>query len=176
MYPDAYLLYLAHFHGDRDYFECHEILEAYWKAQPAHKRSAVWVGLIQIAVALYHQRRGNFAGAAKMMASAIRILQGCEEEVRKLGLHAARLIRLLTGKLEAIRQQLPYESFQLPIADPGLLELCRNLCAERGMVFGQASDLTNPQLIHKHTLRDRSEVIREREESLKRRQAGQADG
>ncbi|MEH7501602.1 DUF309 domain-containing protein, partial [Neobacillus drentensis] len=29
MYPTEYIQFLAHFHGDRDYFECHELLEDY---------------------------------------------------------------------------------------------------------------------------------------------------
>lgn len=33
MYPAEYLEYLVYFHADRDYFECHEILEEYWKEQ-----------------------------------------------------------------------------------------------------------------------------------------------
>ena len=31
MYSQAYIDYLVHFHGDRDYFECHELLEEHWK-------------------------------------------------------------------------------------------------------------------------------------------------
>ncbi|MFZ3196347.1 MAG: DUF309 domain-containing protein, partial [Bacillus mycoides] len=27
MYPTEYIQFLIHFHGDYDYFECHEILE-----------------------------------------------------------------------------------------------------------------------------------------------------
>ena len=31
VYPEAYIEYLMYFHGNRDYFECHEVLEEYWK-------------------------------------------------------------------------------------------------------------------------------------------------
>lgn len=31
MYPPEYIEFLYHFHCDRDYFECHEILEELWK-------------------------------------------------------------------------------------------------------------------------------------------------
>lgn len=34
MYPTEYIQFLIHFHGDYDYFECHEILEGYWKTKP----------------------------------------------------------------------------------------------------------------------------------------------
>ncbi len=57
MYAKAYIEYLAHFHGTRDYFECHEVLEEHWKAVDPKNRSSVWVLLIQIAVSMYHARQ-----------------------------------------------------------------------------------------------------------------------
>lgn len=35
LYPTAYIKYLFHFHTDRDYFECHELLEEHWKQYDA---------------------------------------------------------------------------------------------------------------------------------------------
>lgn len=169
MYPDAYIAFLGHFHGDRDYFECHERLEEYWKSLAKEKRSSLWVGLIQIAVALYHQRRGNFPGATKMMDSAIRILSKEQPALEAFGLDPQRLLIQLAERLHGIRQQLPYESMQLPLADPALINACQKWCKEHGMSFGRPSDLTDEALIHRHILRDRSEVIREREESLRQR-------
>ncbi len=75
MYPTEYIQFLIHFHGDYDYFECHEILEEYWKTKPRGNRDDYLVGLIQVAVSLYHQRRTNWNGATKMMKSAITILE-----------------------------------------------------------------------------------------------------
>ncbi|PAD68333.1 hypothetical protein CHH83_14265, partial [Bacillus sp. 7586-K] len=34
MYDQEYIDFLVHFHCDRDYFECHEILEEHWKKDP----------------------------------------------------------------------------------------------------------------------------------------------
>ena len=69
-YPKAYILYLVHFHGDRDYFECHEILEEHWKEMDPKDRMSHWVGLIQIAVAVYHERRENRQGAIRTLTKA----------------------------------------------------------------------------------------------------------
>lgn len=52
LYPKAYIDYLVYFHGLRDYFECHEVLEEHWKKDDKAERKKYWVGLIQIAVAL----------------------------------------------------------------------------------------------------------------------------
>lgn len=170
MYPRAYLDYLVHFHGDRDYFECHEVLEEYWKSLPLDQRSQVWVGLIQVAVALYHQRRNNFPGAVKMMQSAINLLSREQEEVSHLGLDAAKLIQLPSDRLNELRQSAPYTSLNLPIKDEGLLAVCRQECSQRGFIFGQTSNLSDEFLLHKHKLRDRTDVIEERLRQLQERE------
>lgn len=159
MYPQAYLDYLIYFHAHRDYFECHEVLEAYWKEEAQRKK--IWVGLIQIAVALYHQRRGNFAGAKKMMHRALEILEKEQNELERLGIHSQQLLKQLAGRLQDIEQERAYQSMTLPLKHD-LLQTCQQLCQEKRLTWGKVSDLNNEFLIHKHTLRDRSEVIAER--------------
>jgi predicted metal-dependent hydrolase len=171
MYPQAYLEYLIHFHGDRDYFECHEVLEEYWKSIPTEERSDVWVGLIQVAVAMYHQRRNNLAGAVKMMQSAIGLLEREQEAVKQLGLDVTELLRILSVRLEEMRKGVAYASLNLPITDPALAALCRQGCEQRGFSFGQPSSLNNEFLLHKHKLRDRTDVIEERTRQLQAKQA-----
>jgi uncharacterized protein len=50
-------------------FHAHEVLEAAWKAAPEGERE-LWRGLAQLAVGLTHARRGNAAGAARLLARA----------------------------------------------------------------------------------------------------------
>ncbi|MCL6586103.1 MAG: DUF309 domain-containing protein [Anoxybacillus sp.] len=165
MYPSAYLEYLYHFHTDRDYFECHELLEEHWKQDD---KKQVWVLLIQLAVALYHHRRGNTSGAKRMMQKASTLLEQEEEAVRQLGLDEKELARLLQQYIKQIDEGKPYESIMLPITDETLLEKCRSLCQQKGGVWGQKSDMTNDFLLHKHMLRDRSGVIAARAIKKKR--------
>lgn len=162
MFPKPYIEYLAHFHGSRDYFECHEILEEYWKEDPPGRRKQIWVGLIQVAVALYHQRRNNFGGAARMMQKAIRIIEREKRETGLLGLDPDSLLQILKEREIEILKQLPFADLDLPISDQHLLEECKNRCSRHGWSWKKSSDLANPGLIHRHTLRDRSEVIEER--------------
>jgi predicted metal-dependent hydrolase len=166
LYPSAYIEYLLHFHANRDYFECHEILEEHWKSD--HKKP-VWAGLIQIAVALYHHRRGNMKGAKRMMEKAIRLLETERLSLHQLGLDDAKLLPLLRGYLARIEQGRPYESIHLPIADEALLQTCLKLCGEKGLVWGSESDLRNEFLLHKHARRDRSDVIAAREQSKQKK-------
>ncbi|HWO98572.1 MAG TPA: DUF309 domain-containing protein [Bacillus sp. (in: firmicutes)] len=170
-YPAAYIDYLVHFHADRDYFECHEILEEHWKSELPEKRKAVWVGLIQIAVSLYHQRRENYNGAYRMMKSALRILHDEKEELQKLGLDYDSLTLSLHKRAEEIKHQTKYESLYLPITDSSLTTLCKQRSKEKGLTWWRSSDLTNTELVHRHKLRDRTSVIAERQESLDHKQS-----
>lgn len=169
MYPQAWINYLIEFHATRDYFECHEILEEHWKEEASKgERQVVWVGLIQVAVGLYHQRRSNYAGAFKMLSSASRILAQETEAVRRLGLDPHSLNQLLQERLMEVERETPYHSLLLPIMDPELLDQCKARAIEEGLTWGQASSM-DEALIHRHTLRDRSEVIEERLKQLQER-------
>lgn len=74
MYPKPYIDYLVYFHTNRDYFECHEVLEEHWKVADPRHRNVLWVGLIQVAVSLYHHRRSNYVGAERTMKKQFQFL------------------------------------------------------------------------------------------------------
>jgi uncharacterized protein len=174
-YPDAYIQYLVHFHGDRDWFECHEILEEYWKSQPQDARSKTWVGLIQIAVGLYHQRRGNRAGALKMLESAQRNLDS--HVLDGLGLDGQLTMTRIQERckeIEVADPALPFTDLNLPIADGELLNRCLERCDQMQLQWEAPSRLEERQLVYKHTLRDRTKVIETRrtEAELRRLKRG----
>ncbi|WML30813.1 DUF309 domain-containing protein [Neobacillus sp. OS1-32] len=166
MYPTAYIDYLIHFHGDRDYFECHEILEDYWKQSDPGNKDSIWVGLILMAVSAYHHRRENFAGAKRTLEKAIKIFETQADSLVKLGIDSGELINVLNERLLAIEANHLYTSFSLPIIDSALMEECLKICQQRGLEWGKASDVTNDDLIHRHKLRDRTSVIEERNRML----------
>jgi len=56
-------------------FSAHEVLEAVWKAAPEPERD-LWQGLAQLCVGITHSRRGNRAGAARLLQRAAGRLQG----------------------------------------------------------------------------------------------------
>ncbi len=170
MYPDPYIRYLVHFHADRDYFECHEVLEEYWKSLPEKNAQRFWVGMIQLSVAMYHHRRGNAPGASKMLRSAIALLAAEPMKLKQAGLDDEQLIPQLTEYVETIEQNKPYASIILPISDPALLAACHARCREQGRQFGVPSNLADDYLCNKHSRRDRSEVIMERTARLLEKQ------
>ncbi|WP_064090976.1 DUF309 domain-containing protein [Rossellomorea aquimaris] len=168
-YPQPYLLYLIYFHGSRDYFECHEVLEEYWKEVDPKNRASHWVGLIQIAVSLYHYRRNNLPGASRTLDKALKNINNNVSELEQLGLDGAKLQDLLGDLKERLASNKPYVSLNLPITDSSLLNQAQSLCSQKGFTWCSPSDLSNKQLIHRHSLRDRTPVILERKNALRKR-------
>ncbi|WP_316252477.1 hypothetical protein [Bacillus aquiflavi] len=80
---------------------------------------------------------------------------------------------MMQKQLNKIESGEKYESIQLPIADSTLKKLCQERCTSKGCKWGAASDLTNDFLIHRHTLRDRSNVIQERRKQLLKRKGNE---
>jgi uncharacterized protein len=169
LYPKEYIQYLVYFHSLRDYFECHEVLEEFWKSEPKHKRKKYWVGLIQIAVGLYHHRRKNFSGALRMLSSAKTIIHEHKEDVEKLGLDVPNLLNLLDQRIKEVQSSEVYTSFNLPLKDKVLLKQCQSLSLEWKATWGIESDLSNEYLLHKHKQRDRQDVIKTRQAQLEHR-------
>lgn len=169
MYPEAYIDYLIHFHASRDWFECHEILEEYWKEHPDDPKSRTWVGLIQVAVGLYHHRRGNRSGALKMIAASLRNMD--DRHLAELGIDAAAFREGVERRLALLssREDPPFADLDIPLADERLIGLCVGRCGDRGLRWKQPSDPNDLYLWNKHTLRDRSGVIEARHREAEKR-------
>ncbi|WP_054711111.1 DUF309 domain-containing protein [Bacillus sp. JCM 19041] len=152
MYPKRYLDYLHYFHVDRDYFECHEVLEEEWKNAPKTNKNSYWVTLIQIAVALYHERRGNYKGASILYKRLLVRIQDDSTELHNLGLDAKQLLGDIELRLNNIGKQF-FSDYNLPLTDEYLIRLCRTRAGERWLA---PSNLNNAYLVDKHRLRNRS--------------------
>lgn len=165
-YPKPYVSYLVYFHGNRDYFECHEILEEYWKEVAPRNRNSHWVGLIQIAVALYHERRGNRRGAIRTITKATSNLRNNRNELNLLKIDVDELLILLKQTRERMIAGLPYKSINLPLSDEHLIKQCIDECNQLGLIWCSDNPLDNLHIINKHLSRDRSEIIQERAHQL----------
>ncbi|PGA09552.1 DUF309 domain-containing protein [Bacillus mycoides] len=169
MYPTEYIQFLIHFHGDYDYFECHEILEEYWKLKPRGERDNYLVGLIQIAVSLYHHRRSNWNGAEKMIKSAIALLEKNSTSLHQLGIDHKQLMFLLNERSHYIHKKEIFAPLFLPLLDVSLEKQCIQLCKKQNLSWKDVNVIPGEYIISKHTLRDRTEVISERHEQLQKR-------
>ena len=87
----------------REFFECHETIEAVWLIADDRVR-LFYQGILQVGVACYHVENGNWRGATNLISGGIEKLEGfapdwqgvdvdalltqarrCEEEIRRLG-------------------------------------------------------------------------------------------
>ena len=51
--------FIVYFNSNQDYFECHEVLEEYWKSIPDSDKDHPLTAYILLATGMYHWRRGN---------------------------------------------------------------------------------------------------------------------
>lgn len=162
-YHPLFLQFIVYFNNNQDYFECHEVLEEYWKEQHNFSKDHPLTGYILMSTGLYHWRRGNTAGAARTIQKAIRRFQQMPvqfvdylEEVAIDG-----IIDDLEDCLQYIEAGDEFRSFQLPISP--------QLQAEAEKATPQLALLpkNSASVIHKHIQRDRSDILLQREEKKK---------
>jgi predicted metal-dependent hydrolase len=163
-YPKAYIEYLVQFHATRDFFECHELLEEYWKEHTEDAGCELWVGMIQLAVAQYHERRGQRRGAQMMYVAALDKLARYDSS--QLGLIHDQLVTLLEDRIAACITYDEYADLSLPFADEQLLVVCREQAEARGLIWERASSEVDEDIIYRHSRRDRSDVIAARAAAL----------
>lgn len=60
----------VHLFNEREFFDCHEVLEDAWREEHGPLRD-LYQGLIKAAVAFYHADRMNYEGAIKVMRSGL---------------------------------------------------------------------------------------------------------
>ena len=66
--PPALLRGIEEFNR-REFFKCHETIEAVWMEEPGPIR-LLYQGILQVGVALYHTQQHNWRGAMKVLARA----------------------------------------------------------------------------------------------------------
>ncbi|MCK0472193.1 DUF309 domain-containing protein [Halalkalibacter sp. APA_J-10(15)] len=168
MYPIKYLDYLIHYHIYRDYFECHEILEDHWKEVTNPLVHNQWVALIQLAVGHYHHRRSNDNGARRLYKKSYHLCSLYSDELNQLGLNTTKLLRTIKA-VEAQLRMNEFHDVHLPMSQD-LLAACKKRCEELDVQWNLTSVPFVPNfIVNKHSLRDRREVIDEREKQLTRR-------
>ena len=75
----------------REFFECHETIEAVWKEETRPIR-LLYQGILQFGVALYHVERGNWRGAMKVLARAMPKLAHFSQNGTCMGIYVGPLL------------------------------------------------------------------------------------
>lgn len=125
-YEPLYVAYLIYFNRDRDYFECHEVLEELWLQRD---RDPLYKALLQVAVGLFHFRRGNLRGARMMLERSSGVLKRYPQvmlgiRLGKLAAEAEEMADGLAPEAYAV-DPLPYRDLTIEIADGELAEAVR---------------------------------------------------
>ena len=81
-----FIRFLVLFNRDRDYYECHDVMEELWLEEG---RSRFLQGLLQVAVGLHHYENENYTGAAKLLRAALEKLDGYADD--EAGIDVKRL-------------------------------------------------------------------------------------
>lgn len=159
LFHPLYIEYCTYFNGNRDYFECHEVLEEYWKEIAPGERQHPLVGYVQIATGLYHWRRGNLIGAERILTKGLHLLQTTENSLftEKINIH--QFLQDVCKSIVRIQHKEPFQPFAIEIID-------RELQQAVNQQLALLPELDRQFIINKHTLRDRSEVIAARNAKL----------
>jgi predicted metal-dependent hydrolase len=105
----------------RQFFECHETLEAVWKEQTSPRREFTQ-GVIQTAVAFYHLGRDNQAGAIKLFHRALPRLRKFGPSC--YGVDAQVLAQAVDDALSLLENYEPNGEQTLPV--PPQIEMSTN--------------------------------------------------
>ncbi|MFC4354537.1 DUF309 domain-containing protein [Chryseomicrobium palamuruense] len=159
----AFQQFLFEFHITRDYFECHEIFEDLWKEIAPRQKQHELVGFILLATGMYHWRRGNNQGGSRSFQKAYALLNRTDVENNSFlsKFDQNQLLQLVAASGASCENGEPYQSILLPLRDETLQFFLNSFPLEKKPVSNE--------IVHKHRLRDRSEVISERERAKQQR-------
>lgn len=134
-YDRLYVAFLYYFNDQRDYFECHEVMEELWLEEG---RNPLYQGLLQVAVGLYHHLNGNASGSIKLFTAGLEKLAPYPEHV--LGIDLARLVKdseIYVEKLLKLKEE-PFEPYDLNIVimDQNLIDLVDELRVNPPVIEG----------------------------------------
>ncbi|WP_203246426.1 DUF309 domain-containing protein [Sporosarcina beigongshangi] len=158
-----FVQFIVYFNNNQDYFECHEVLEEYWKSIPLSDKEHPLATYILLATGMYHWRRNNFTGASRTLHKVAKRLPTFSESDRN-EINFQQLITHVNESVKRVEKKYPFESFPFAITSPALqakVELARQSMTL--LPFGSEA------VIHKHMRRDRSDILRERDEKKKGR-------
>ena len=156
-----FVQFIKEFNGTKDYFECHELLEDYWKEVSPTSKNHPLTAFILLSTSMYHWRRGNITGAIKTMNGSIKRFEETSLSNYYETIHYDKLMQDATHAISLMTERKAFQQFHIELLNEQLQRLVDAL----GITSGEDLHF----LTHKHMLRDRSEILIERERQKKRR-------
>lgn len=150
-----FVKFIVYFNENQDFFECHEVLEDYWKSIPHRTKEHPLATYILLATSLYHWRRGNTVGALRSLEKAFVRFKTMVATYPNFtqDINFDQLVHDIEHSISLIKDEQPFSSFSLEINSSALnlkvLEMTKSL---ELLPFGSDA------VIHKHMLRYRSDI------------------
>lgn len=154
-----FIKFIVYFNENQDFFECHEELEEYWKSLPTLSKDHPLTAYILLSTGLYHWRRGNIVGGLRSLKKAYTKLLNIQRIYTDftIGIDFGQLCRNTKIAIQQIENGQNYMPFKIVITSKEIVSLTESMRTEIELLPAQ-SDAT----IHKHMLRDRSSILKER--------------
>lgn len=163
LFHPLFIDYCAYFNGNNDYFECHEVLEEYWKEIAPREKLHPLVGYVQLATGMYHWRRSNVTGAARIIEKAILNFELNRNSEFFEFIDLKQLLLIMKNQHRKIQENEPFIHFKLPITDRQLQDLVQQRIKTIPLMDSHF-------IFNKHMLRDRTEILEARELKKRSRQ------
>jgi predicted metal-dependent hydrolase len=146
-----WILYLYEFHVTRDYYICHDYLEEWWFEIDKPKHHLLG-GFIQLAVGMYHYRRGSNNAARGLF----------EKALSKFIDNADKLIeyQVELSIIDDVRKLIDsdidnaFVDYNIPISK-SLVQTVKAIAKSNNREMYQRSNLEDDQLINKHLHKNR---------------------
>lgn len=166
LYNPLFVKFVVYFNENQDFFECHEVLEEYWKSIPNVTKEHPLTGYILLSTGMYHWRRGNTIGALRTLKKArerMEVLPKAYPEFSD-GINFDELCANVNQSIKHLESGQAFVSYQIEVTSSVIVSLATEITPTMELLpFG--SDF----VVHKHMLRDRSDIINKRDEKKKGR-------
>ncbi len=107
-----------------DWYDCHETIEDLWIGSTGEVRS-FYQGIIQVAVALYHWKNGNYGGAVSLLKSGAGYLRQVPDRCQWVDVAA------LAADADKVREALEIcGAERMASLEPALIPLIKTVAAE----------------------------------------------
>ncbi|WP_252503478.1 DUF309 domain-containing protein [Sporosarcina sp. Marseille-Q4943] len=166
-YHPLFLNFIVYFNRNQDYFECHEVLEEYWKSTPNYTKDHPLTAFILLSTGLYHWRRGNVDGAHRTLVKAANRMRDFPNFDTRYteALDYRQLVQDTERVISKVEKEEAFSPFTILLTSASLQRSVDEVASSMDLLPA-GSDA----VIHKHMLRDRSDILAEREKKKRRPQ------
>lgn len=113
---DKYLKFIRVFQIERDFFECHEILEEVWIEETnCETRKHPAINLLLVAVGLLHWKNGNFKGALAVLKNSLNNYDEISVDIEILKIDSKALKIIIEQTILEIESGKDYKEIYLPL-------------------------------------------------------------